>query len=253
MTYARGRLSPSHLRKAFRFNEAMGALIDPLGLPPSSSNNYLGAVQRIICPMYGNDQYGDCVEADTAHTMVIRTANTSSLVIPTKWQVLDLYQAVTGFIAADPSTDNGTEEPSMCQHLKEIGFLGHKLDDWATIDPTNFDRIKWCIQLFGFCRIGLNLPGYAEQQFTDGLPWDVSQSGDQTQAGHDVPLVHYDGDLFYACTWGKWKQPATRAFLTKYCDEAHPELYYDWINKQGVAPSKLSLSTLEQRMKEAAA
>jgi hypothetical protein len=54
-------------------------------------------------------------------------------------------------------------------------------------------------------------------QFNAGRPWSIV-SGSPLEGGHYVPLVALRGDL-YCVTWGKL-QPLTRAFLTKYCDEA---------------------------------
>ena len=141
----------------------------------------------------------------------------------------------------------------MLQYLKAAGFLGHKLDNSATIDPGNIDHVKWSIQLFGGCRFGWALPDYAEQQFMYRQPWDV-QGGSQVSAGgHDTPLVHYEGDTFYTTTWGRWMQPVTIPFIKTFGGEAHAELYYDRIKEQGVSPSGLDLATLEQKLNEAAA
>ena len=91
----------------------------------------------------------------------------------------------------------------MCQYLVDTGFLGHKANATGNIDPANLDHIKWCIQLFGLCRIGLNLPVYAENQFLAGQDWDVSTQGDQSTNGHDVPLVGYQGNFLYLRDVGK--------------------------------------------------
>ena len=121
----------------------------------------------------------NCVEADTAHTLTIRTANASSAtVIPTITDVFNLYEDF-GF-RPNQNIDPGTSELAMLQYLKAAGFLGHKLDNSATIDPGNIDHVKWSIQLFGGCRFGWALPDYAEQQFMYRQPWDV-QGGSQSQ------------------------------------------------------------------------
>ena len=220
----------------------MSRAIEPLGLPPDASNDYVSAV-KVPWGMLGNDQYGDCVQCDTAHSLMLRTANAGEIVVPSEQDVLSLYTSVTGFDPKVPASDQGTDESTMCEYLQSTGFLGHKASSIGSIDPKNLDYVRWCIQLFGTCRIGLNLPYYADDQFTRGQPWDISTTGDQETGGHDVPLVDYRGGNFSCITWGK-QQTITPAFLAKYCEEAHVELYPDWIRAQGTAPSNFNLAQL---------
>src|SRR5262249_13031447 len=116
------------------------------------------------------------------------------------------------------------------------------------IEPSDLDHVRWCIQLFGHCRIGLNLPGFAEDQFDANKPWDVSDIGDQSTAGHDVPLIDYRNGNFTCVTWGQ-AQVVTPAFLAKYCQEAHAEIFYDWVAQQGTAPSGFDLNSLAEKMR----
>jgi hypothetical protein len=194
--------------------------------------------------MLGNDAVGDCTCADTAHALMLRTANASTIVVPTDQDVLALYSDISGYDPADPSSDVGCNESAVAAHLEVFGFLGHKLDATAMIDPGNLNHVKWVVQLFGACRIGLNMPAYASAQFGSGAPWDVDLSLDQTiDGGHDVPIVKYDEGMFYVVTWGQL-QAMTPAFFTKYCDEAHAEIFLDWIRVVGTAPSGFAIEQL---------
>jgi hypothetical protein len=246
--FAYGRKPAIRTRRTFRSSLLMTEALDPLGAPPMASNDYVSAV-TVPWGMYKNDVLGDCVCADTAHTLMLRTANTSRIIIPAESDVLGLYETVGGYKPSDPSTDQGCMEVDMCHYLVNTGFLGHKANATGSIDPVNLDHIKWCIQLFGSCRIGLNLPVYAEDQFESGLDWDVSTTGKQSTNGHDVPLVGYNGNFFTCVTWGKLQQ-VTPSFLYKYCEEAHSELYFDWSKEQGMAPSGFSLSDLALKLQE---
>ena len=255
MHHRRGRLPARFGRGSMRFALAMASVIDPLGPAPDACNNYLAAMDETPCPMFLNDQLGDCVCADTGHTLMVRTANASRLVTPSDDDIRKLYE-VFGYRPGDSNTDNGVCEVDMCAYLKSTGFLGHKLDDWATLEVTGhngLNHLRWANILCGTVRLGFNLPGYADDQFDANQPRDVQTTGDQSTGGHDVPLVDYRGGLFYVTTWGRWRQPVTPAFMLKYCEEAHPELSYDWIRSTGTAPSGLSLDVLDQRMKEASA
>lgn len=246
MHYAYGRNPAVHTRKSMRSALLMATTLDALGPPPSASNNYTSAV-KVDWGMLDNDTLGDCVCADTAHTLMLRTANASQIVVPNVLQVVALYGAVGGYVINKPETDNGCSEAAMCQYMVTTGFLGHKASAVGMVEPSDLDHVKWCIQLFGSCRIGLNLPGYAEDQFNSGLAWDVSASGQQYTDGHDVPLVDYRDGVFTCVTWGK-AQTVTPAFLNKYCDEAHVELFGDWIRAQGEAPSGFDLTDLTTKM-----
>lgn len=224
----------------------MAATLDALGPPPDASNDYISAV-NVPWQMFDNDTIGDCVCCDTAHTLMLRTANASTILVPNTLQVVALYGAVGGYIINRPDTDNGCSEAAMCQYMVTNGFLGHKAATVGMVEPSDLDHVRWCIQLFGSCRIGLNLPGYAEDLFNAGKTWDVSTSGDQSTEGHDVPLVDYRNGLFTCITWGK-PQQVTPGFLNQYCDEAHVELYPDWIQSQGTAPSGFDLTDLTTKM-----
>jgi hypothetical protein len=244
-----GKKAPLVTPHTWRSMAAMKAVLDPLGVPPTNSNDYLSAV-KVPWNMYLNDQLGCCVCADTAHTTMLRTANASQIIVPTDNDVLKLYETVGRYVPGDSRTDNGCVETNMCWYLQRTGFLGQKLDEFSSLDPHNLSHIKWAIQLFGSVRIGFEVPAYCMDQFNNGKPWDVSPFGDQSiDGGHDVPLVGYQGDTLLCITWGKVQQ-MTPAFLAKYCDEIHVELAYDWVRAQGQSPSGFDLSTLDSKMME---
>jgi hypothetical protein len=214
-----------------------------LGHAPAVGNDYVSAV-TVPWGMYLNDSIGDCVCADTAHALMLRTANSSGIVIPTDADVLALYETVGGYNPTDPSTDQGCDETAMCQYLESTGFLGHKSNATGMIDPSNIDHIKWAAHLFGSVRLGFNMPVSAMAQFDNGRPWDIDPAADNSlDGGHDVPLVAYDSDFFHVITWGRI-QAVTPAFFAKYCDEAHAEVFLDWIRATGVAPSGFNANQL---------
>jgi hypothetical protein len=244
--YAYGRRRPAPTARAFITLGIMGAALDPLGPPPVDCNPYAANV-TVPWNIYGNDVLSNCVPCDTAHTLMLRTACAGSIVVPTQIDVDALYSAVGGWVATNPSTDQGCDESDMETYLRTTGFLGHVATTTGNVDASNLDHIKWCVQLFGSCRLGLNLPGYAEHQFEIGQPWSVITMGDQSTEGHDVPIVDFRDGLLYCVTWGKL-QPVTPEFFAKYCEEAHAELFPDWVQAQGTAPSGLDLAGLIAKM-----
>lgn len=251
-----GRKAARHSLVSMRRALVTAKHLDALGDPPAASNDYVGAVTKAVggdWRTFLNDRLGCCVEADTAHSLMLRTANAGKIVIPTDPDVLKLYETVGGYVPGDPSTDQGTSETVMCAYDESTGFLGHKSDATAFIDPANVKHVKWGVQLLGAARIGFRVPAYAMQQFNAGKPWDLDPSGDQKiEGGHDVPLVDYKGDNFLCVTWGRL-QIVTRAFLNAYCDEVHGEVFPDWIRKQGESPSGSNLEALVADLKAIAA
>src|SRR5271166_3827704 len=95
-----GRKPAVHTERTRKSEKTMSIYLDTLGSPPVVSNDYIGAVTKQSPSgwgMMGNDQYGCCVEADDGHYLMLRTANSGSIVIPTTDQILKLYSAETGF------------------------------------------------------------------------------------------------------------------------------------------------------------
>jgi hypothetical protein len=244
-----GRKPAVHTRKTLKSALVMAKVLDKLGPPPDVSNDYLAAVTAKVGVDWGymgNDAVGDCTIADTAHAMMLRTANASEIVIPTTEECLALYSAITGYVPGNVTTDNGASEVDVCDYLERVGFLGHKSDATGVIDPSNTHHLKWCMQLFGSCRLGVNLPESAMTQSNTGQPWTVVP-GSPIDGGHDVPILYYDKDWFYINTWGLITKVSPE-FIAQYCDEAHCELYFDWVRSQGTAPSGFSLDDLASDM-----
>ena len=243
-----GRKPAVHTKRTMRLALAMARTLDPLGTPPPLSKDYVAAVTNQDPDAWGmmlNDQLGDCVCADTGHRLMLSSANTGAIIIPTNEQIEKLYEYVGNYNPADPSTDQGCDETTMCAFLMKNGFLGQKIAGTGPVDPTNLAHVKWCVELFGACRLGINVPDYFETQFDNGQPWDVE--GDPANAniigGHDIPIVKYDGTYLYVVTWGQL-QPMTPAALLAFTEEAHAELWDDWIAASGNAPSGVDLITL---------
>ena len=239
-----GRRPMRQTNKTVKSRDVMTRHLTSLGPAPAATNNYIGAV-TVPWRMLWNDDLGDCVCADTGHTMMLRTANLGHLIIPPAHKILHLYEEVGGYVLGDPSTDNGCDEVSMEEYLSTEGFMGHKLDNYGTVDETNEDFLVWCVQLFGSCRLGINLPVWAEEAFSNGMSWGLPPTGADVSiaGGHDVPLVDFRDGHFKCITWGE-EQNISIEFIRLYCEEAHAELYFDWFNVQGTAPPGFDINQL---------
>jgi len=233
------RYTPGSVQRAFLFNKVLA----DLGTPPASSDDYVSAVDTATggdWGMDGNDTEGDCTIADSSHQVMLRTANCSKIVIPTTAQCLAIYNSLTG------GQDTGLDELTVIQYLGKTGFLGHKVDAAANVDPANLNHIKWTIQLYGACRLGINFVDSMMDQFNKGLPWDVVPGAKLTGDGHDVPLVRYitvgQTTQYFVVTWAKMI-PVTEAFLlwqidgTPVVEEAHAECSTDFIKATGASPA----------------
>ncbi|HUD11451.1 MAG TPA: hypothetical protein VMS08_03500 [Candidatus Saccharimonadia bacterium] len=224
----------------------MRAVLKELGEPPLYSEDYVSAV-NVQSPsgwgVLGNENFGCCVQADDGHYLMLRTANAGKIIIPTTEQVLALYSYETGFNPDDPASDQGTDEGSDCEYLVSNGFLGHKADATGFIDPQFITDLKWCIELFGGCKFGINIPQSALDQFNAGEPWTVVTNDANIIGGHDVLGVRYDGVWFYVVTWGEIQRVEPN-WILKYAEEAHVLLFADWIKTNGSAPSGFDLKAL---------
>jgi hypothetical protein len=246
MSFKLGRKPASFSAPKMRASLNLNAILATFGAPPPSSAPFMAPVKRAL-GMYLNDQLGCCVASDTAHGRLIRSSNTGKVVIPTDDDVLKLYEAVGGYVPGDPSTDQGCNESDMCKYLMTTGFLGEKCLGTAPVvagSITSMNNLKWACQIFIGVRLGVNLPASAEPQFDAGQPWDIG--GDETiVGGHDVGMVTYDPHHAYVTTWGK-AQPVTYAWLQKFVEEAHVEIWPDSIRANGMTPAGFHLATLER-------
>lgn len=241
-----GRRAPVHTRRTFRLGLAVHRALASLGTPPAVSNDYVSAVMKASpggWGMYLNNQLGDCVCADSAHQLMLHTANSGSIIIPTDQDVLSLYEAVGGYEPANPSTDQGCDEQSMERYMIATGLCGHKSAATGPIDPTNADHLRWAVQIFGAARLGILVTDAMMEAFSAGRPWESATGS--VEGGHDVPIVKYDADYAYVVTWGKL-QPMTWQLVTnpQCTQEAHCSVWPDFVKAGGTSPAGFDLSTM---------
>lgn len=240
MRYCTGRLPTRHDIHTFRAGIALARALAPLGAPPAISDDYVTPVEKATdgdWGMMGNDKAGCCTIADSAHQIMLHTANAGSIVIPTADQVTKTYFGLTG------GQDTGLDETAVCRFMMTTGLCGQKSAGTAMIDPANMDHIRWAVQLFGTCRLGIYVTDEMMQDFEDGKPW--TSLGSTNPDGHDVPAAQFDKEFLYVITWGKlqpvaWPVVANSKFLL----EAHGEVYPDWIRANGNAPNGFNLPGL---------
>jgi hypothetical protein len=213
-------------------------------------------------PMYGNDQYGDCVWAMIGHTIEAATTyGQGQTVKVSDADVLKGYSAVTGFDPADPSTDQGTVIQDALDYWRKVGVGGHKIMAFAQIDHTNLDEIDAALYLFGHVQLGIDFPAVAMDQFNEGKPWDVVADDGGNEGGHAISggLARRDAATpfpprpelvgknargnYVVITWGR-AQEMTPAFFARYVEEAWTVITPEWYDAQGRNPEGIDAAAL---------
>lgn len=161
--------------------------------PPAScdfSTQALPALRDIM----GNDNVGDCVIAARYHGVGTLTGNAGALFHATLAQVLGDYSAITGYNAADPSTDQGTDEVTANNWYLAHGFAdGTRPLGYLLIDATNWLEVMTACWIFeGGLDPCMELADAWINPFpsTDDYVWDAAP-GDPDN-GHCVESIGYD-------------------------------------------------------------
>jgi hypothetical protein len=250
ITFRSGRLAP-HAEETHPRVKLAPAL-DKAALPsPPPSVNWYSQVPE--WPMYGNADWGDCVEAEQGHhEEVFSFYGAGALVEVTEKDVLDAYSAITGFDpnAGDPGsnpTDQGTVIQDAMSFWRKTGIAGHKIAAFTEVNGSDITEVKTALALFGPLSIGVNFPASAMDQINSGRPWDVVTNDGGIQGGHCICLVGYDDEFYYVITWGA-VQKMTPAWWTKYVEEAWAPVSSEWISSQtGKDPEGVDLSQLGEQ------
>lgn len=180
------------------------------------------AHQGIPTPMFGNDQYGDCVIAGRAHqTLRFEKAEQNKLVAISDNDVLHEYFSESGGV------DSGLVVLDSLKEWRSSGWLAakrrYKIKAFAQINQGKRSEVKRAVFMDIGVGLGFTLPDAALTQYYAGKPWAVV-SGKAGQPnphnGHYVYVPGYTKSGPVCVTWGR-KQQMSWAFLAKYCDEAY--------------------------------
>jgi hypothetical protein len=137
---------------------------------------------------------------------------------------------------------NGYNILDRLNYWRKNGMWGHALWAYAAVDLQQSDLVKFGINEFGALDIGVNLPN----AWQDADTWDVGTGRSYipgSWGGHSVPLIGYDAEYLYVCTWGSIVSMTWPA-LRVYCDEAYVAILPDWIAKDQKSPSGFDLPAL---------
>lgn len=234
-----GKLDPLHESVAPRVKVS-----DHLAVTPAVPAVVDWASKVGTWPMYMNNAIGDCTCAALAHALEAWTTYSQGTTLALQdSDVLNLYEAVSGYNPQTGANDNGAIEQKVLEYVQQYGIGGHKIRAFAQVDHTNLAEMKQALDIFGSVYLGFQVPQSCEQQFGAGQPWTVVP-GSPTVGGHAINLQKWDADYMYPVTWGKL-QPMAPDFWLTYGDEAWVIITDDWINKQtGLTPGGLNLNGL---------
>ncbi len=223
--------------------------------------NYLGTLQPSPAavdythpvpnwPMYDNDTIRDCACAAAGHLIQEWTANAGALQTPTDQQIIQAYEAITGYTPGDPSTDKGAVEIDVLNFWRNKGIAGRQIMSYVALEPRNHEHVKDAVALFGAAYIGVLLPLSAQNQTVWSVPpgGPTGQGAPGSWGGHAVPVVAYDPRTLTVVTWGRLLK-MTWQFWDTYCDEAYAILSRDFLNKKG-SPEGFNLDQLERDLEE---
>lgn len=197
--------------------------------------------------MDGNDEYGDCVEAEYDHQVDVWAVHTGKPYKNARAASLNAYTDITGFNPLDPNSDQGTNMLDAQKYWVKTGMYGVKADAYASVNPTNDFEVQTSVAYYASLSIGLQLPISAQNQTGNG-PWTVVTGPDAkpgSWGGHCVLITGYNvaRGMFWVATWGTL-QAMTWDFFHTYCDEAYVQLSHEWIAASGQSPSGLAWGQL---------
>ena len=207
--------------KRDRRNLMFASLLKPApALPPEYDFDV--AHHGIPTPMFGNDNYGDCVMAGRAHqTLRFEKAEQNKLIAITDKDVLREYFSESG------GADSGLVVLDSLKEWRSKGWLAakrrYKIKAFAEIDRSKRNEVKRAVFMDIGLGLGLTLPDSAMPQFYAGKSWAVvgGKSGQPNpNSGHYVYVPGYTKSGPVCVTWGR-KQQMSWAFFAKYCDEAY--------------------------------
>jgi hypothetical protein len=183
--------------------------------------------------MLGNDQYGDCYWAGSAHEHILATSSVGVGAKFTTAGVLSDYGHATGFNPATGAGDNGTDMRSGAKYRQKTGIIDakgkrHKIDAYFNVTPGNLTELLVAAYVSIAAGVGIEFPGSAMDQFNAGKPWSVVK-GSSVEGGHYIPAIGKETNVELV-TWGAY-QGMTTGFFTKYNDETHAYINLDALSK----------------------
>jgi hypothetical protein len=171
--------------------------------PPPATSDYTPKALSALKNVYLNDSLGDCVIAAGYHYEATVTGNAGNLFTATQAQIVNDYGAIGGYVAGDPSTDQGCDVQTALNYWLNRGFAnGTKLVGHISVDPTNVSELQQAMFLFENLYFGVELPDSWINPFpsADGFVWDKDVPNPSN--GHAFLGVGHDSNGIKIDSWG---------------------------------------------------
>lgn len=177
-------------------------------------------------PMWGNDEWGDCVIAGEANNLLrLERVEQRRTVKMTDQIAIDRYKALTGSQRPGDSKDEGLVVLDTMRNWKNHGWSfggrNYKIEAYGELDPQERDQLRMAVYVFHGIHLGLALP-IATQRM--GHVWDYNgQTGPEWRPGSWGGHLVYSKAFTHAgleiLTWGE-KVLLTNEFIERFCDES---------------------------------
>lgn len=175
------------------------------------------AVPQAPYPIDGNDTYGDCVMAGTAHLIEAWNAEVHEHdFVPDEQQVIARYLTLTG------GEDTGLVEANLLSEWHRAGNFHEKIAGYAPVNPQNTLGLHQAVAFYGGAMLGILCPESAQRQFAEQedtgklVPW--TYEGEEAEDGHCIIALGYTRTGVLCATWGGIVE-VTYGFFAHYLQE----------------------------------
>jgi hypothetical protein len=170
--------------------------------PPPASCDYSAKAGKALSQLYLNYKLGDCVIADIGHVVGVLTAGAGNQFVYSDAQILQLYEAIGGYVPNHPNTDDGCDEHTALNYWQHHGAPSgtHKIAGWVAVNGADPNEYRTALRLFENLYFGLELPDkwVSPMPTRAGFTWDVAGPPNPDN-GHCVVGVGYSNKGMKIC------------------------------------------------------
>lgn len=194
------------MRKPTGRNAALPKKAGPKGVPLTVLPVDCTANRTVVCPMYANDQLGDCGEAMAAHTIGIL-----SFAQGKRTEILYQDQPLISQYLAISGGDNGMDESMEIgpTGVFTVGVGGNSAAiavDSLDVDPMNVPLCQYLIDQFYTLQLAWSVPDDFVNNWTTGSSW-LNADTPNPANGHYVTISDITSAANYTLwTWGGWSE-----------------------------------------------
>lgn len=212
--------------------------------------------------MLGNDEFGDCYEASSAHEAMAEAHPNGRNPVFSKESVLGSYASylgLSGVSALNERTDQGTDAREGAKFrqksgIKDIHGVGHKIGAFVLDESKDYQTILSTVYDFGGVTVCVELPKSAEEAFNKAEEgsgeyiWDYVH-GSQIAGGHAISGVSVKDDQLVIVSWGH-EVVMTEAFVEQYLQCVVVYVSGAMLNGEAKTPNGLDRPALRKKLAE---